>query len=90
MYDDLMVKAKSMSSQEFRAYVDKYKEDMEEKYRKQGGGVLGGEWIWRDPKGKHTRTSEKVMGVMMVMIDVDYPRTGLLTKCLCDAVLGPW
>jgi hypothetical protein len=71
MYDDLMVKAKSMSPQEFRAYVDKHKEEMEEKYRKQGGGVLGGEWIWRDPKGKHTRTSEKVMVVMMVMIVVD-------------------
>ncbi|KAK5204364.1 hypothetical protein LTR47_003018 [Exophiala xenobiotica] len=64
-----MVKAKNMSPQEFRAYVDKYKEEMEEKYRKQGGGVLGGEWIWRDPKGKqHQEDGEKAMGVMVMML----------------------
>jgi len=45
---DLMAKANTMSEEEFKKYLKEHKEEVEAKYRKQGGGIASGEWISRD------------------------------------------
>ena len=52
MYNTLMEKAQTMSPEEFKVYLREHMDGVEEKYRKVGGGVLGGQWIFRDPTGK--------------------------------------
>ncbi|KAK5196539.1 hypothetical protein LTR99_005327 [Exophiala xenobiotica] len=42
---DLMSKAQSMPPDEFKAYLAQHKEATEAMYRKQGGGVAGGDWV---------------------------------------------
>ncbi|KIY01619.1 uncharacterized protein Z520_03171 [Fonsecaea multimorphosa CBS 102226] len=48
-FNSLMDKARTMNPDEFKAYLRQYKEDVETMYRRQGGGVTGGDWIYRDP-----------------------------------------
>ncbi|KAL6249448.1 hypothetical protein RBB50_003301 [Rhinocladiella similis] len=49
-FNELMDKARTMSRDEFQVFLKTYKEESEAMYRKLGGGVTGGDWIWRDPK----------------------------------------
>ncbi|KAJ9636943.1 hypothetical protein H2204_005089 [Knufia peltigerae] len=49
-FNELMNRAKTMSPEEFQMYLKNYKEENEAIHRKLGGGITGGEWIWRDPK----------------------------------------
>jgi len=49
-FNELMEKAKTMSPEDFKKYLEQHKEEVETMYRKQGGGIGGGEWIWGDPK----------------------------------------
>jgi len=42
---DLMSKTQNMSPDELKAYLAQHKEGTEAKYRKQGGGVAGGDWV---------------------------------------------
>lgn len=45
-YSSLMTKARTMSPEEFKAYLRTHKEEVEARYRKQGGGIAGGgDWI---------------------------------------------
>ncbi|KIW35333.1 uncharacterized protein PV07_02035 [Cladophialophora immunda] len=48
-FNGLMDRAKTMSPEEFKAYLRQHKEDVETMYRRQGGGITGGDWIYRDP-----------------------------------------
>lgn len=45
---DLMAKANTMSEEDFKKYLKEHKEEVEDMYRKQGGGIASGEWISRD------------------------------------------
>ncbi len=50
---DLMTKAQTMSPEEFKAYLRRHKEKTEAEYRKQGGGIAGGEWMSQDTTGEY-------------------------------------
>ncbi|KIV78621.1 hypothetical protein PV11_06255 [Exophiala sideris] len=41
----LMSQAQGRSPEELKAYLAQHKEETEAKYRKQGGGVAGGDWV---------------------------------------------
>lgn len=43
--EDLMSKAQSKSPEELKAYLAQHKEETEAKYRRQGGGIAGGDWV---------------------------------------------
>ncbi|OCT48427.1 hypothetical protein CLCR_04334 [Cladophialophora carrionii] len=45
---ELMAKANTMGEDEFKAYLKEHKEEVEEMYRKQGGGIASGDWVSRD------------------------------------------
>jgi len=45
---ELMAKANTMDEDFFKKYLKIHKEEVEEMYRKQGGGIASGEWINRD------------------------------------------
>jgi hypothetical protein len=50
-FGKLMDKAKTMPPEEFRKYLQEFREKEEAKYRKFGGGVAGGgDWVWRGEK----------------------------------------
>ena len=71
-FNTLMEKAKVMSSEEFQEYLRQHKEEVEEKYRKLGGGVVGLAWIWRDPTSKLSQTqgvskAKMLIGILAVL-----------------------
>jgi len=42
---ELMSKANTMNEEDFKKYLKEHKEEVEDHYRKQGGGIASGEWI---------------------------------------------
>jgi hypothetical protein len=50
-----MNNAKTMSPEDFKAYLKKHREAEEDKHRKMGGGIAGGgDWVWRGEKEART------------------------------------
>lgn len=48
MYDDLMKKSKTLSPEEFKVYLRQHKETYEALQRKNGAGITGLGWIYKD------------------------------------------
>jgi hypothetical protein len=47
-FQELMTKANTLSEGDFKKFLQEHKDEVEEMYRKQGGGIASGEWINRD------------------------------------------
>jgi hypothetical protein len=50
---ELMAAAQTMTPEEFKVYLRQHKERTEDEYRKQGGGIAGGDWVSPDTIGEY-------------------------------------
>ncbi|OAP56353.1 hypothetical protein AYL99_09532 [Fonsecaea erecta] len=84
-FNSLMDKAKTMSPEEFKAYLCRHKEDVEAMYRRQGGGITGGDWIYRDPTDLSSACRYCILALMR---SDDEPLVGLNRTLKQGGTLG--